>query len=187
MGNDAADLPEADWDLSKVSDDIWRHNTAELLQQVDRTGTTDTIAVTHNGTTTPLIVLHTTGAKTGKTYRTPLIRIEHNGTYAVVASKGGAPTNPAWYHNLTTHRHATIHDGHHTAPTPPAPPPNKNTNSGGTAPPPTGPPTPTTPPKPPDTSPSSSSNPTTPDPATRVAGSRAPSHTARWVCHVLVA
>jgi deazaflavin-dependent oxidoreductase (nitroreductase family) len=109
------ELPEADWDLSKVSDDVWRHNTAELLGQVDRSGTTDSIPVELNGTTAALIVLHSTGAKTGETRRTPLIRIEHNGTYAVVASKGGAPSDPAWYHNITANPQVVVHDGTTTA------------------------------------------------------------------------
>jgi deazaflavin-dependent oxidoreductase (nitroreductase family) len=49
---------------------------------------------------TPVVVLTTTGAKTGKTRKTPLIRIEQDGVYAVVASAGGAPQHPAWYRNV---------------------------------------------------------------------------------------
>jgi deazaflavin-dependent oxidoreductase (nitroreductase family) len=48
----------------------------------------------------PVIILTTTGAKTGKIRKTPLIRIEHDGIYAVVASAGGAPEHPAWYRNV---------------------------------------------------------------------------------------
>ncbi|UOZ07102.1 nitroreductase family deazaflavin-dependent oxidoreductase [Amycolatopsis sp. WQ 127309] len=48
----------------------------------------------------PVVILTTTGAKTGKVRKTPLIRIEHDGVYAVVASAGGAPEHPAWYRNI---------------------------------------------------------------------------------------
>ena len=48
----------------------------------------------------PVILLTTVGAKTGKIRKTPLMRVEHGGEYAVVASLGGAPKNPVWYHNI---------------------------------------------------------------------------------------
>src|SRR5882757_6205825 len=48
----------------------------------------------------PVIILTTTGARTGKIRKTPLIRIEQNGVYAVVSSAGGAPEHPAWYRNV---------------------------------------------------------------------------------------
>ena len=48
----------------------------------------------------PLLLLHTTGAKTGREHVTPVMYRRVDGGYAVFASKGGAPTNPAWYHNL---------------------------------------------------------------------------------------
>lgn len=48
----------------------------------------------------PVVVLTTLGAKSGKLRKTPLMRVEHDGRYAVVASQGGAPTHPVWYHNL---------------------------------------------------------------------------------------
>lgn len=47
-----------------------------------------------------VLVLRHTGAKSGKVRETPLMFVNHNGGYAVVASMAGAPTNPAWYHNL---------------------------------------------------------------------------------------
>jgi F420H(2)-dependent quinone reductase len=49
----------------------------------------------------PVIILTTRGNKTGKVRKTPLMRVEHDGDYALVASLGGAPTNPVWYYNLT--------------------------------------------------------------------------------------
>ena len=51
----------------------------------------------------PIIVLTSVGAKTGKLRKTALMRVEHEGTYAVVASLGGAPKNPVWYYNLKAH------------------------------------------------------------------------------------
>ena len=52
------------------------------------------------GTDMPIIVITTLGNKSGKIRKTPLMRVEHEGEYALVASQGGAPTHPVWYHNL---------------------------------------------------------------------------------------
>ena len=51
----------------------------------------------------PIIVVTTRGARTGAVRKTPLMRVEHNGEYALVASMGGAPKHPVWYHNLLAH------------------------------------------------------------------------------------
>ncbi|KAA6436314.1 nitroreductase family deazaflavin-dependent oxidoreductase [Agrococcus sediminis] len=59
----------------------------------------------------PIIVLTSVGAKTGKLRKTALMRVEHDGEYAVVASQGGAPTHPVWYWNLTKHPHVELQDG----------------------------------------------------------------------------
>jgi F420H(2)-dependent quinone reductase len=59
----------------------------------------------------PIILLTSVGAKTGKIRKTPLMRIEHNGEYAVVASRGGAPTHPVWYWNLVKNPHVELQDG----------------------------------------------------------------------------
>src|ERR1700683_3810213 len=48
----------------------------------------------------PIIIVTTVGNKTGRVRKTPLMRVEHDGQYALVASKGGAPAHPVWYHNL---------------------------------------------------------------------------------------
>jgi deazaflavin-dependent oxidoreductase (nitroreductase family) len=58
----------------------------------------------------PVVVLTSVGAKTGKLRKTPLMRVEHDGLYAVVASLGGAPHNPAWYRNLKAHPHVELQD-----------------------------------------------------------------------------
>ncbi|MER5527988.1 nitroreductase family deazaflavin-dependent oxidoreductase [Streptomyces sp. NPDC002677] len=59
----------------------------------------------------PVIVLTMVGAKSGKLRKTPLMRVEHDGEYAVVASLGGAPKHPVWYYNLTTNPHVELQDG----------------------------------------------------------------------------
>jgi deazaflavin-dependent oxidoreductase (nitroreductase family) len=59
----------------------------------------------------PVIILHTVGAKSGKIRKTPLMRVEHAGAYAVVASKGGAPSHPVWYHNIVADPHVELQDG----------------------------------------------------------------------------
>ena len=60
----------------------------------------------------PIIVVTSRGNKTGKLRKTPLMRVEHGGEYALVASKGGAPANPVWYYNLKAAPDAvTIQDG----------------------------------------------------------------------------
>lgn len=59
----------------------------------------------------PVVLLTTIGAKTGKIRKTPLMRVEHNGEYAVVASLGGAPKHPVWYHNIKKHPVVELQDG----------------------------------------------------------------------------
>jgi deazaflavin-dependent oxidoreductase (nitroreductase family) len=51
----------------------------------------------------PIIIFTTLGARSGKVRKTPVMRVEHGGEYALVASKGGAPENPVWYYNLIAH------------------------------------------------------------------------------------
>ena len=59
----------------------------------------------------PVVVLTSLGAKTGKLRKTALMRVEHNGDYAVVASLGGSPHNPKWYYNLQQEPHVELQDG----------------------------------------------------------------------------
>jgi F420H(2)-dependent quinone reductase len=59
-----------------------------------------------------VIIVTTRGNKTGKVRKTPLMRVEHEGSYALVASQGGAPTHPVWYWNLVAEPTAVmIQDG----------------------------------------------------------------------------
>ncbi|MFD6897688.1 nitroreductase family deazaflavin-dependent oxidoreductase [Rhodococcus sp. NPDC060086] len=59
----------------------------------------------------PVIILTTRGAKSGKLRKTPLMRVEHNGEYAVVASLGGAPKHPVWYFNVVANPQVELRDG----------------------------------------------------------------------------
>jgi deazaflavin-dependent oxidoreductase (nitroreductase family) len=59
----------------------------------------------------PVIILTSVGARSGKIRKTPLMRVEHDGEYAVVASLGGAPKHPVWYHNLVANPHVELQDG----------------------------------------------------------------------------
>lgn len=59
----------------------------------------------------PVIVLTSRGVKSGKIRKTPLMRVEHEGRYAVVASLGGAPRHPVWYHNVLADPRVELQDG----------------------------------------------------------------------------
>jgi deazaflavin-dependent oxidoreductase (nitroreductase family) len=59
----------------------------------------------------PVIILTTKGAKSGKIRKTPLMRVEHDGKYAAVASLGGAPKHPVWYFNVLEDPHVELQDG----------------------------------------------------------------------------
>ena len=58
----------------------------------------------------PVIVVTSIGAKSGKVRKTPLMRVEHDGEYAAIASLGGAPENPVWYYNLKKNPHVELQD-----------------------------------------------------------------------------
>ncbi|MEV6322063.1 nitroreductase family deazaflavin-dependent oxidoreductase [Nocardia sp. NPDC051787] len=59
----------------------------------------------------PVVLMTSKGAKSGKLRKTPLMRVEHNGEYAVVASLGGAPKHPVWYYNIKAEPHVELRDG----------------------------------------------------------------------------
>ncbi len=59
----------------------------------------------------PVVLLTTRGAKSGKIRKTPLMRVEHNGVYAVVASLGGSPKHPVWYYNIVGDPRVELQDG----------------------------------------------------------------------------
>lgn len=59
----------------------------------------------------PVVILHTRGRQTGSVRKSPLMRVEHDGSYVVVASKGGAPEHPLWYLNLLAEPRVALQDG----------------------------------------------------------------------------
>ena len=82
----------------------WARKQAELYEN---SGGTEGTSL--NGM--PVIVVTSVGAKSGKLRKTPLMRVEHNGEYAAVASLGGAPKHPVCYYNLTSNPHVEVQDG----------------------------------------------------------------------------
>lgn len=80
---------------------------ADQLKAIDAAG--DTRVADVQGMS--IVVLTMRGAKSGMLRRVPLMRVEHDGSYAAVASKGGAPEHPAWYHNLVKHPDVLVQDG----------------------------------------------------------------------------
>ncbi|WP_205472744.1 nitroreductase family deazaflavin-dependent oxidoreductase [Nocardioides sp. SYSU D00038] len=59
----------------------------------------------------PIVVITSRGAKSGKLRKNPVMRVEKDGVYAAVASKGGAPQHPTWYHNFLEHPEVDLQDG----------------------------------------------------------------------------
>jgi deazaflavin-dependent oxidoreductase (nitroreductase family) len=59
----------------------------------------------------PVVIVTMRGRRSGKVRKIPVMRVEHEGTYAVVASLGGAPKHPLWYHNLIASLEVTLQDG----------------------------------------------------------------------------
>ncbi|MEW2167763.1 nitroreductase family deazaflavin-dependent oxidoreductase [Streptomyces sp. NPDC007084] len=84
----------------------WVRDQVELYE-----GSGGTEGTTLRDTGLPVIILTTRGAKSGKIRKTPLMRVEHDGRYAVVASLGGAPKHPVWYFNITSDPHVELQDG----------------------------------------------------------------------------
>ncbi len=82
----------------------WARDQVDLYERSGGTQGTDL-----NGR--PVIILTSLGARTGKVRKTPLMRVEHDGEYAIVASQGGAPKHPVWYYNLTADPHVELQDG----------------------------------------------------------------------------
>ncbi|WP_129305214.1 nitroreductase family deazaflavin-dependent oxidoreductase [Streptomyces sp. L2] len=84
----------------------WVREQVELYE-----GSGGTKGTTLRDTGLPVIVLTTRGARSGKIRKTPLMRVEHEGRYAAVASVGGAPKHPVWYFNVTADPRVELQDG----------------------------------------------------------------------------
>jgi deazaflavin-dependent oxidoreductase (nitroreductase family) len=85
----------------------WARENAELYMRSGGTQGTELKGM-------PVILLTTIGAKSGKLRKTPLMRVTHDGEYAVVASLGGAPKNPVWYYNIVKNPRVELQDGTET-------------------------------------------------------------------------
>lgn len=87
---------------------------AWVRDQVDvyeRTGGSQGTTLTDTGM--PVVIVTNRGARSGKVRKTPVMRVEHEGRYAAVGSKGGAPENPGWVYNLRTDPRVELQDGPH--------------------------------------------------------------------------
>ncbi|MGC5584863.1 nitroreductase family deazaflavin-dependent oxidoreductase [Ornithinimicrobium sp. W1679] len=80
---------------------------ARQLAEIDESGDTRSVQVQGR----PVVVVTMRGARSGMLRRVPLMRVEHDGDYLAVASKGGAPEHPQWFHNLRAHADVLVHDG----------------------------------------------------------------------------
>ncbi|HEX9519194.1 MAG TPA: nitroreductase family deazaflavin-dependent oxidoreductase [Streptosporangiaceae bacterium] len=81
----------------------------DQVERFERSGGTQGTTLLDTGL--PVVIVTNLGAKTGKVRKTPLMRVEHDGRYAAVASMGGAPQHPVWYHNLNAHPRVELQDG----------------------------------------------------------------------------
>jgi deazaflavin-dependent oxidoreductase (nitroreductase family) len=82
----------------------WARQQAELFESTNGAQGSDMRGM-------PIILITSIGAQSGKLRKTPLMRVEHNGEYAAVASLGGAPKHPVWYYNLKANPHVELQDG----------------------------------------------------------------------------
>jgi deazaflavin-dependent oxidoreductase (nitroreductase family) len=84
----------------------WVRDQVELYE-----GSGGTKGTTLRETGLPVVIITNLGAQSGKVRKTPLMRVEHNGRYAAVASQGGAPKHPVWYYNFLAHPLVELQDG----------------------------------------------------------------------------
>jgi deazaflavin-dependent oxidoreductase (nitroreductase family) len=94
---------EGDYEPSTAG---WVRDQVELYESSGGTQGT-----TLRDTGLPVVIVTMRGAASGKVRKVPLMRVEHEGRYAAVASQGGAPTHPAWYRNLLAHPDVLLQDG----------------------------------------------------------------------------
>jgi deazaflavin-dependent oxidoreductase (nitroreductase family) len=84
----------------------WVREQVELYE-----GSGGTRGTTLRDTGLPVVIVTNRGARSGKVRKTPVMRVEHDGRYAMVASKGGAPDHPLWYHNVRADPRVEVQDG----------------------------------------------------------------------------
>jgi deazaflavin-dependent oxidoreductase (nitroreductase family) len=88
------------------SPQAWVRDQVELYE-----GSGGTQGTTLRDTGLPVVIITNRGARSGKVRKTPVMRVEHDGRYAAVASRGGAPTHPLWYYNLRADPKVVVQDG----------------------------------------------------------------------------
>jgi deazaflavin-dependent oxidoreductase (nitroreductase family) len=81
----------------------------DQVERYEASGGTEATTLLDTGL--PVVVITNVGAKSGKVRKTPLMRVEHDGFYAAVASQGGSPKNPLWYHNFVANPRVEVQDG----------------------------------------------------------------------------
>jgi deazaflavin-dependent oxidoreductase (nitroreductase family) len=84
----------------------WVRNQVEAYES---SGGTEGTTLADTGL--PVVIVTNRGAKSGAVRKTPVMRVEHDGSYAAVASKGGAPEHPLWYYNLVANPRVEVQDG----------------------------------------------------------------------------
>lgn len=82
----------------------WVRNQVDKIERTGSTASVDIMGL-------PVVLLTMRGARTGVLRKVPLMRVEHEGRYAAVASQGGAPAHPKWYWNLKAHPDIELWDG----------------------------------------------------------------------------
>jgi F420H(2)-dependent quinone reductase len=86
----------------------WVRDQVELYES---SGGTQGLTLRDTGL--PVVIVTNRGVKSGKVHKTPVMRVEHGGRYAMVASKGGAPAHPLWYYNVRANPLVELQDGPH--------------------------------------------------------------------------
>ena len=100
----APDMPlDGDYEPSALG---WVRDQVELYE---RSGGTQ--GTTLRDTGRPVVIVTSRGARSGKPRKTPLMRVEHDGSYLAVGSQGGAPTDPLWVNNLRKDPRVEVQDG----------------------------------------------------------------------------
>ncbi len=95
-----------------VKDEYEPSSAAWVRDQVDLYESSGgTQGTTLRDTGLPVVIITNRGVRSGKLRKTPVMRVEHNGRYAAVASQGGAPANPSWYHNFLANPQVELQDG----------------------------------------------------------------------------
>jgi F420H(2)-dependent quinone reductase len=98
----SGDMP----DFSRMPEEWWRTVQSQAVEQVQKTGTTAGLPAAG-----PTVLVIVAGAKTGIPRHVPLLRVEHDGSYLIAASKGGSSREPAWAANVRANPDVTLQDG----------------------------------------------------------------------------